>query len=167
DKMHVGLDRLERRLGLLDDTDVGGDERCVNPPDHIQLEQQRLQAVDAVPFVLAELVARSHFFQAEDVIRYRTVTGVQTCALPIFGPLHVEVESNPFHDYNVLYLPYCDGSVFSGDNDVDAPDGTRHFHGRRNLAAGFDLARRLRSEERRVGKEGRSRRSGYEYSRQR
>src|SRR6266516_7835047 len=24
-------------------------------------------------------------FQAEDGIRYRTVTGVQTCALPIFG----------------------------------------------------------------------------------
>src|SRR5437867_10450992 len=26
------------------------------------------------------------FFQAEDGIRDRTVTGVQTCALPIFGP---------------------------------------------------------------------------------
>src|SRR3970282_2644218 len=25
------------------------------------------------------------FFQAEDGIRYRDVTGVQTCALPIFG----------------------------------------------------------------------------------
>src|SRR6266516_7180902 len=25
------------------------------------------------------------FFQAEDGIRYRTVTGVQTCALPIFA----------------------------------------------------------------------------------
>src|SRR5205085_5681909 len=27
----------------------------------------------------------SFFFQAEDGIRYLTVTGVQTCALPIFG----------------------------------------------------------------------------------
>src|SRR6266853_4147165 len=27
------------------------------------------------------------FFQAEDGIRDLTVTGVQTCALPIFGPL--------------------------------------------------------------------------------
>src|SRR5699024_11578616 len=26
------------------------------------------------------------FFQAEDGIRYRNVTGVQTCALPIFAP---------------------------------------------------------------------------------
>src|SRR6266513_2458886 len=29
------------------------------------------------------------FFPAEDGIRYRNVTGVQTCALPIFGRLHV------------------------------------------------------------------------------
>src|SRR5689334_22827061 len=28
------------------------------------------------------------FFQAEDGIRHGTVTGVQTCALPIFGPSH-------------------------------------------------------------------------------
>src|SRR5207248_4782441 len=28
------------------------------------------------------------FFQAEDGIRYRTVTGVQTCALPILSGLH-------------------------------------------------------------------------------
>src|SRR5437667_5743008 len=28
------------------------------------------------------------FFQAEDGIRDRDVTGVQTCALPIFGPGH-------------------------------------------------------------------------------
>src|SRR5699024_11813559 len=29
------------------------------------------------------------FFQAEDGIRYRNVTGVQTCALPIYGAAHV------------------------------------------------------------------------------
>ncbi len=33
-------------------------------------------------------------------------------------PLHPEVASNPFHDFNVVYLPYGDGSVFSGDNDA-------------------------------------------------
>ena len=26
--------------------------------------------------------------------------------------------ANPFADYSVVYMPYCDGSVFSGDNDV-------------------------------------------------
>jgi hypothetical protein len=62
--------------------------------------------------------------------------------LPL-GPLHVEVASNPFHEFNVLYLPYCDGSVFSGDNDVPHEGGKRHFRGRRNLAAGLDLLDRL------------------------
>src|SRR5207248_5973108 len=33
---------------------------------------------------LTSMVGRSFFFQAEDGIRDRTVTGVQTCALPIF-----------------------------------------------------------------------------------
>src|SRR5439155_14757659 len=37
-----------------------------------------LQGADTVPFV---------FFQAEDGIRAGHVTGVQTCALPIFAPV--------------------------------------------------------------------------------
>src|SRR5262249_60093366 len=32
------------------------------------------------------------FFQAEDGIRDWSVTGVQTCALPIFGRMHIEHE---------------------------------------------------------------------------
>jgi hypothetical protein len=55
--------------------------------------------------------------------------------------------ANPFADYSVVYLPYCDGSFFSGDNDVtDAhfPDGPVRFHrGLRNQSAGMDLARAL------------------------
>ncbi len=54
---------------------------------------------------------------------------------------------NPFADYSVVYLPYCDGSVFSGDNDVDDPsfpDGPVRFHrGLRNQSAGIDLAKSL------------------------
>ena len=54
---------------------------------------------------------------------------------------------NPFADYSVVYLPYCDGSVFSGDNDVvDAnfPDGPIRYHrGLRNQSAGIDLAQAL------------------------
>ena len=59
------------------------------------------------------------------------------------APLRTEIAANPFHDYNVLYLPYCDGSVFSGNNDVPDPKGERHFHGRQNLSAGLDLLERL------------------------
>ena len=59
----------------------------------------------------------------------------------VFDPTNQE---NPFADYSVVYMPYCDGSTFGGDNDVnDAsfPVGpTRHHRGLRNLSAGMDVA---------------------------
>ena len=52
---------------------------------------------------------------------------------------------NPFADHSIVYMPYCDGSVFSGDNDVpDAsfPFGPVRFHrGLRNQSAGMDVAK--------------------------
>lgn len=55
-----------------------------------------------------------------------------------------EVIENPLADYSVVYVPYCDGSVFSGDNDVVDPNfpfGPVRFHrGLRNLSAAMDLA---------------------------
>ena len=52
---------------------------------------------------------------------------------------------NPFADYSVVYMPYCDGSTFGGDNDVKLdptfPVGpTRHHRGLRNVSAGMDVA---------------------------
>ncbi|MBW2292988.1 MAG: hypothetical protein JRG94_11870 [Deltaproteobacteria bacterium] len=56
-----------------------------------------------------------------------------------------EIIPNPIGDWSIVYMPYCDGSVFSGDNDVvDAnfPFGPVRFHrGLRNLTAGIDLAK--------------------------
>ncbi len=54
-------------------------------------------------------------------------------------------QDNPLGDYNVVFIDYCDASVFSGDNDFpDAkyggPDGIRHHHGLANLSAGVDIA---------------------------
>src|SRR5699024_2853021 len=43
------------------------------------------------------------FFQAEDGIRYRNVTGVQTCALPIFCPTKVK-EVGKMEKPNILIL---------------------------------------------------------------
>ena len=37
---------------------------------------------------------------------------------PPVGIWDFESQDNPFADYSILYMPYCDGSVFSGDNDV-------------------------------------------------
>src|SRR5271168_4932233 len=55
--------------------------------ERIYSEMQRLLDVNSL-FI-------AFFFQAEDGIRYRTVTGVQTCALPIsqtrIGHVHLKV----------------------------------------------------------------------------
>jgi hypothetical protein len=58
---------------------------------------------------------------------------------------------NPIDDWSVVYMPYCDGSVFSGDNDVfdpafgaaiGVPQAVVRFHrGLRNVTAGIDLAK--------------------------
>jgi hypothetical protein len=58
-------------------------------------------------------------------------------------------KDNPFRRYNVVYMPYCDGSVFTGDNRVVDPgfiaetgtSGVRHHRGLRNASAGMDVAR--------------------------
>src|SRR5207245_5739932 len=74
------------------------------------------------------------FFQAEDGIRDATVTGVQTCALPISRPVRRRTRERLVR-------------VFSAERDelVLARDAGEH------------LSVRHRSEERRVGKECRSR----------
>ena len=63
-------------------------------------------------------------------------------------------DPNPIGDWSIVYMPYCDGSVFSGDNDVvDAnfPFGPVRFHrGMRNLTAGIDLAKDAFPNARRI-----------------
>lgn len=64
---------------------------------------------------------------------------------PRVGIWDFDAKDNPFADYSIVYMPYCDGSVFSGDNDVADPVfpfGPVRFHrGLRNQSAGMDLAR--------------------------
>src|SRR5258707_11734571 len=84
------------------------------------------------------------FFQAEDGIRDIGVTGVQTCALPILvGAAESEVDVAPLRGVAVAHHPPVEGV---------APVG----HQRQE-----ELLQALRSEERRVGKECRSRWSPY------
>lgn len=42
---------------------------------------------------------------------------------------------NPFKDWNIVFVSYCDGSVFSGDNTVRYRDVTAYHHGLANLGA--------------------------------
>src|SRR5947207_8049789 len=76
------------------------------------------------------------FFQAEDGIRDHCVTGVQTCALPIFA-VHPRL-----------------GTARGGTATAHCPAGGRGSATNRSPRPG-------RSEERRVGKECRSRWSPY------
>ena len=48
--------------------------------------------------------------------------------------------SNPFHDWNILYVPYCDGSVFTGDHVADYNGVETFHHGLRNLSAAISTA---------------------------
>jgi hypothetical protein len=65
-----------------------------------------------------------------------------------------ETVNNPLAGWSILYVPYCDGSVFTGDNDVvDAnfPFGPVRFHrGVRNLTAALDLAKAVFPHARRI-----------------
>src|SRR5207302_2067909 len=99
------------------------------------------------------------FFQAEDGIRDFHVTGVQTCALPIFALTWL----------TTVMLRFAEGRGWISEHWVEIPIVAL-------AAACFAAAQALggsgfiacfRSEERRVGKECRCWGSAYDYKKQR
>src|SRR5207245_5927410 len=88
------------------------------------------------------------FFQAEDGIRDATVTGVQTCALPIFG--------------EVLQIRRYPASAWCINPTTMAKAGTAAKISAGRALLGHPAAR---SEERRVGKECRGRWGPWRYNR--
>ena len=69
-------------------------------------------------------------------------TPVASPGMPRFGILNPEASSNPARNFNVAYLPYCDGSLFSGDTAIDTDDDgvvDRYHHGLKNLSASIDV----------------------------
>src|SRR5699024_11451634 len=80
------------------------------------------------------------FFQAEDGIRDRNVTGVQTCALPIYRFYEL------INDIPGLSCAKPKGAFYIFPNATEAAKAT-----------GYESVDDFRSEERRVGKECRSR----------
>ncbi len=61
---------------------------------------------------------------------------------------------NPLADYSIVYMPYCDGSVFTGDRDVFDPNfpfGPVRFHrGLENASAGVDMAKAMFPKAKRI-----------------
>src|SRR3712207_8461791 len=93
------------------------------------------------------------FFQAEDGIRDIGVTGFQTCALPIC-PDYPDQDTDPDTPGPLRF----DGPLH---NEIPQPDRERDNSTVWQPDYSADHYRRLRSEERRVGKECRSRWSPY------
>src|SRR5256885_8839497 len=103
---------------------------------------------------LVEFSLKIFFFQAEDGIRDYKVTGVQTCALPIFGSCVNAIRSA------VSTVAAFGVSVIAQPSNARVPSSTTLVsHGL--TARPRRGSSRIRSEERRVGKECRSRWSPY------
>lgn len=68
-------------------------------------------------------------------------------SLPPSGILNPGLEGNPVADWDVVYLPYCDGALFAGDvdrvlpNNFGAPGESMGYQrGLQNLSAALDVA---------------------------
>src|SRR3712207_7597127 len=94
------------------------------------------------------------FFQAEDGIRDIGVTGVQTCALPIFPSACSSCSAPPSRKFWM-----SNRRLNRGGRTVSTGKRPLHRDGLDTARIGKEPA--LRSEERRVGKECRSRWSPY------
>src|SRR5207248_6730126 len=94
------------------------------------------------------------FFQAEDGILYRTVTGVQTCALPIYlDPLDVQ-KALAVTAYGAFLV-----AQQAARRMLPKKHGAILLTGASAGVKGYPQSAPFRSEERRVGKGWRPRRS--------
>src|SRR5256886_5421995 len=116
------------------------------------MERSSKKGSQSVRDVGQDLVFALFFFQAEDGIRDLTVTGVQTCALPIF-------------EQRLFRLLFDDVAlVYDGDEPPRRRIWVKALESHRCLLPAKSLSFSVlspRSEERRVGKECRSRWSPY------
>src|SRR5207237_3323157 len=104
------------------------------------------------------------FFQAEDGIRDSSVTGVQTCALPISTNTSY-LDVNAIAAVTVRPQDVLGLHFFSPANVMRLVEVVRAEKTAPDvLATALDLGKRLRSEERRVGKEGSYRREADHYT---
>ena len=103
------------------------------------------------------------FFQAEDGIRDDLVTGVQTCALPIFKLL---LDDYPFtRQINEVHMHHTWIPNHDQDRGLASVEAMWRYHtqhlGWSDIAQHLTIDKHGRSEERRVRKECRSRWSPY------
>jgi hypothetical protein len=96
----------------------------------------------------------------QDFYNCNVLSEAQEPPSPRVGVWDFDSPDNPYADYSVVYMPDCDGSVFSGDNDVfdpafgaaiGFPSAVVRFHrGLRNQTASMDLAKATFPRARRI-----------------
>ena len=62
--------------------------------------------------------------------------------IPYYDVLRTDLPENPMKDWNILFVSYCDGSIYAGDANIDEDgDGEvdRYHHGLQNLSAALDI----------------------------
>lgn len=73
--------------------------------------------------------------------------------IPGVDILNANLEANPVKDWDVVYLPYCDGSFFAGDaahdDDLNGK-GRREHRGLANLTGALEVAKRHFPSPRRI-----------------
>ena len=77
------------------------------------------------------------------LVTFSDTESIFDTGVPAAGILNVALEANPVRGWNVVYSPYCDGSLMVGDvdRDVDGDGQIEYQHGLRNLSAVIDLAK--------------------------
>src|SRR5256886_9828400 len=117
----------------------------------------------AVPYTEDDLVGITFefVFQAEDGIRDLTETGVQTCALPIWPQTAIPAPTSERAHSARTSSPYPSTTRCVSSSIWPFPNGTPPTNTRNGLLERTRTLRNVRSEERRVGKECRSRWSPY------
>src|SRR5690606_41140121 len=97
-------------------------------------------------------------FQAEDGIRDFHVTGVQTCALPIYGYRDCGTKAEAYQKEAGVACGRCGGiSGYQKACDLDENRDDKHMWAVSMEVVGNGCNDEDRSEERRVGKERRAR----------
>jgi hypothetical protein len=76
------------------------------------------------------------------IVTFVDTDSIFATGVPPAGILSATLATNPVRDWNVVYSPYCDGSLMAGDidRDIDNDGQIEHQRGLRNLSAVIDLA---------------------------
>ncbi|MCB9478132.1 MAG: hypothetical protein H6683_00480 [Deltaproteobacteria bacterium] len=74
-----------------------------------------------------------------------------TVDVPIGVGFRSRSDNNPLRDWTIVYVPYCDASIHSGDNELEYEgEGVRYHHGLRHSTASIALAKQLYPDAKKV-----------------